>query len=124
MVDAALARPLDDSMVKDEILDIGVVGGVTAPRLGMEVRKSGRTSGFTLGEIRVMDASVQVAYDSRTANFDGQIVCGSMSQPGDSGSLLVLKDGLLAVGLLFAGSQQATIFNPIQAVLTTLSAVL
>lgn len=123
-VDAALARPLDGSMVLDEILDIGVVGGITPPRLGLGVRKSGRSSGFTMGEIRVLDASVKVEYDSRVANFDGQIVTGAMSQPGDSGALLVVGDALLAVGLLFAGSQQATVFNPIQAVLAALEVVL
>jgi hypothetical protein len=40
-----------------------------------------------------------------------------MSKPGDSGSLLVAADSQQAVGLLFAGSDQTTIFNPIQAVL-------
>jgi len=123
-IDAALARPLDDGMVLDEILDIGVVGGITPPQLGMSVRKSGRSSGFTAGQIRVLDATVKVDYDSRTADFDDQIVTGAMSQPGDSGSLLVLGDGLLAVGLLFAGSQQATVFNPIQTVLSALDVVL
>ena len=77
-----------------------------------------------MGEIRVLDASVKVDYDSRSAGFDGQIVTGPMSQPGDSGALLVLGDGLLAVGLLFAGSQQATVFNPIQPVLKALDVVL
>jgi hypothetical protein len=43
-----------------------------------------------------------------------------MSQPGDSGSLLVAGEALLAVGLLFAGSDQATIYNPIDAVLSCL----
>lgn len=123
-VDAALARPLDDAMILDEILDIGVVGGITPPRLGMNVRKSGRSSGFTTGQIRVLDASLQVEYDSHIADFEGQIVTGAMSQPGDSGALLVTGEGLLAVGLLFAGSQQATVFNPIQPVLEALGVVL
>jgi hypothetical protein len=47
-----------------------------------------------------------------------------MSKPGDSGSLLVARDSLLAVGLLFAGSEQATIYNPIQDVLDALEVVL
>ncbi len=123
-VDAALARPLDQAMVLDEIMDIGVVGGITPPSLGMNVRKSGRSSGFTTGQIRVLDASVQVEYDSHVADFDGQIVTGAMSQPGDSGALLVAGDGLLAVGLLFAGSQQATVYNPIRSVLDALDVIL
>jgi hypothetical protein len=123
-VDAALARPLDESMILNEILDIGVVGGIMPAKLGMNVRKSGRSSGFTTGQIRVVDASVQVEYDSHRADFDDQIITGPMSQPGDSGALLVLGDGLLAVGLLFAGSQQATVYNPIQPVLEALDVVL
>jgi hypothetical protein len=123
-VDAALARPLNEEMVLDEILDIGVVGGITPPSLGMSVRKSGRSSGFTSGQIRVLDASVQVEYDKHVADFDDQIITGAMSQPGDSGALLVTSDGLLAVGLLFAGSQQATVFNPIRSVLDALDVVL
>jgi len=43
-----------------------------------------------------------------------------MSEGGDSGSLLVAGDSRKAVGLLFAGSNQATIFSPIQAVLDLL----
>ncbi|HUT16307.1 MAG TPA: hypothetical protein VMY98_08695, partial [Anaerolineae bacterium] len=44
----------------------------------------------------------------------------AMCQGGDSGSLLVAGDSLHAVGLLFAGSDQVTIHNPIQQVLDTL----
>lgn len=123
-VDAALARPLQDDLIKDEILDIGVVGGITAAQLGMSVRKSGRTSGYTVGQVRVLDTTLNIDYDGRLATFEGQIMTGSMSEPGDSGSLLVTSDGLLAVGLLFAGSQQATVFNPIQAVLRELDVIL
>jgi hypothetical protein len=36
-----------------------------------------------------------------------------MSQGGDSGSLLVDGEGDKAVGLLFAGSDEVTIHNPI-----------
>jgi len=47
-----------------------------------------------------------------------------MSQGGDSGSLVVAGDALKAVGLLFAGSNQTTIFSPIQAVLDCLQVTL
>jgi hypothetical protein len=87
----------------------------------MSVRKSGRTTGLTTGEITVLEATVDVGYGSgRTARFDEQIVTSPMSSPGDSGSLLVAGDSQHAVGLLFAGSDQTTIHNPIQAVLDCL----
>lgn len=123
-VDVALARPKRDEDVLDDILDIGVVGGVAPATLGMAVRKSGRTTGFTVGEVTVVEATVNIRYGERVARFEGQIVTDSMSRPGDSGSLLVARDALLAVGLLFAGSEQATIFNPIQEVLDTLEVVI
>lgn len=120
-VDAALARPVDDSQIEEEILNIGLVSGTLAPELGMSVRKSGRTTGFTTGEITVLEATVTVSYGpDKAATFEGQIVTTPMSQGGDSGSLLVHGTENKAVGLLFAGSSQSTIHNPIQAVLDCL----
>jgi len=120
-VDAAVARPVNDAEILDEILEIGVVQGTTPAVLGMPVRKSGRTTAFTTGEILVLDATVSVSYGAgRTASFENQIVTTPMSQGGDSGSLLVDGNSLQAVGLLFAGSEQSTIHSPIQAVLDSL----
>lgn len=124
-VDAALARPLNDADVLDEILEIGTVSGTTEAFLGMPVRKSGRTTGFTTGQITVLAATVSVSYGvGKTATFQNQLVAGPMSQGGDSGSLVVAGDSLRAVGLLFAGSSQSTIFNPIQAVMDSLQVVI
>jgi len=123
-VDAAVARPLQDGWVDAEILEIGRVIGTTEPMLAMAVRKSGRTSGLTRGEISVLDTMVTIGYGDRQARFDGQIVTTAMSSPGDSGSLLVAGDRLAAVGLLFAGSEQATIHNPIAEVLEALEVTL
>lgn len=123
-IDAALARPLDGVEILDEILEIGVVGGVAPASLGLNVRKSGRTTGLTTGQIIVFETTVNIQYGDRTARFEGQIVTRPMSEAGDSGSLLVAGDSLLAVGLLFAGSTQATVYNPIQDVLNGLEAVI
>jgi hypothetical protein len=120
-VDAAVARPLDQRDILDEILEIGVVSGTLPASLGMQVRKSGRTTGLTSGEITVLDATISVSYGTgREATFENQIVTGPISQGGDSGSLVVAASELKAVGLLFAGSQQSTIINPIQDVLDCL----
>ncbi|MEE9188348.1 MAG: hypothetical protein V3U36_03185 [Anaerolineales bacterium] len=121
LVDAAVAKPVNDSDVLDEILEIGTIEGSEEGSLGMSVRKSGRTTRFTTSQINLINATVDVNYGSdRTARFENQLVSGPMSQGGDSGSLLVAGDSLHAVGLLFAGSNQSTIFNPIQAVLDCL----
>ena len=72
------------------------------------------------GKIKDASASVKVNYDNQTALFRGQILTTNMSQGGDSGSL-VLDMKARAVGLLFAGSEQVTILNPISEVLKILN---
>jgi hypothetical protein len=121
LMDAALARPVNPADLRDDILEIGLVSGTVEASLGMAVRKSGRTTEFTSGEVLLLDTTVEVSYGSnRTAKFEGQILTGPMSEGGDSGSLLVAGDSPRAVGLLFAGSSQSTIHSPIQAILDTL----
>ncbi len=119
-VDAALARPVDPNMFSGEIRGIGQVSGTKVATLGMGVRKSGRTTGFTTGTVNLLNATVSVAYGNRTARFTGQIITGPISQGGDSGSLIVDAIENKAVGLLFAGSNLSTIFNPIDKVLELL----
>jgi hypothetical protein len=120
-VDAAVAEPLEPDLIGTDVLEIGEISGTRQASLGMSVRKSGRTTGFTMGQVMVLDATISIGYGpSRRARFDGQIVTTSMSAPGDSGSLLVAGDSPQAVGLLFAGSDQATIHNPIEEVLLAL----
>jgi hypothetical protein len=121
-VDAALAKPVGADMISDEILSIGRIIGTKEAELGLAVRKSGRTTGYTTGTIELLDATVNVSYGTgRTAIFEGQIVTSAMCQGGDSGSLLVDANENLAVGLLFAGSDQTTIHNPINAVISALN---
>ncbi|MDR3573997.1 MAG: hypothetical protein P4L50_09055 [Anaerolineaceae bacterium] len=125
LIDCAVARPVNDTIIGDEIMEIGKISGTLPASLGLLVRKSGRTTGLTTGSVTVVDATVTVDYDSgNSARFDNQILTTPMSQPGDSGSLLVAANSQQAVGLLFAGSDQTTIYNPIQAVLDTLEVTL
>ena len=86
----------------------------------MKVRKTGRTTGYTTGTITLVNATIQVNYgDGKVAKFEDQLVSGFMSEGGDSGSLLVSESNK-AVGLLYAGSSQSTIYNPISRVLEQL----
>ncbi|MCA9914081.1 MAG: hypothetical protein KC496_12055 [Anaerolineae bacterium] len=124
-IDAALAKPIDNSMVSNEILNIGQITGTTAPTLSMPVRKMGRTTGLTTGTITVVNTTVDVNYTTlagnKTARFSGQVMTTGMSQGGDSGSLIVAQGNQNAVGLLFAGSGAVTVFTPIDAVLSRLN---
>lgn len=120
-IDAAVARPVRPQDIIDEVFEVGPVCGTADAALGMSVIKSGRSSGYTTGTITILDATINVNYDfDRAARFDGQIVATPMSQGGDSGSLVLNAGERRAVGLLFAGSGQATIFNPIELVLDRL----
>ena len=114
-VDCALARPVREGDVSDEVLEIGRVAGTVEVHVGVTVRKSGRTTGLTEGRITAIGATVRVVYGDQAATFREQLVAGPMSRPGDSGSLLV-DAANRAVGLLFAGSDRSTVFNPIAAV--------
>lgn len=120
LVDAALAKPLNPAQFSGDILGIGSVSGTKPPALGMRVRKHGRTTGYTEAVITLLNATVNIAYGSKTARFSGQVITEAMSQGGDSGSLVVDAAENRAVGLLFAGSNLATIFTPINVVLDAL----
>lgn len=124
-VDAALARPNNPQMFQQDILSIGKPTGTAQPALGMKIRKHGRTTGYTEGTITLMNATVNVSYNTvsgvRQARFSGQVMATPMSQGGDSGSLILEVGSTNAVGLLFAGSSQATIFTPIDLVLDVMN---
>jgi hypothetical protein len=118
-VDCAIARPLTADLVTPDILNIGVPIGVGSATLGTQIQKSGRTTGYTQGQITQIDVTVSVDYEGKVATFQDQLMAGAMSQGGDSGSAVLDMDKRV-VGLLFAGSDSTTILNPIQFVLDAL----
>jgi hypothetical protein len=89
------------------------VEGWTEVSKGDIVRKSGRTTEVTSGEVIHTSVSVLVWYGDQLAYFVDQIVVTqenwSFAKPGDSGSA-VDKDGEF-VGLVFAGSETYAIIN-------------
>ncbi len=99
------------------------------PSLHMTVRKCGRTTGHTLGDITGLSADIRVRYQTRAgtriAEFWDQIQIRGrngviFSRPGDSGSLIVTAGSKQPVGLLFAGGDQDTFANPIGEVMAAL----
>ena len=98
------------------------IQGWTTVSTGDIVRKSGRTTGVTTGEVLYTDASVVVSYGSQSAYFEDLIVVQqtnySFSQPGDSGSA-VDKNGQF-VGLLFAGSADRAVICKAQYIISGL----
>jgi hypothetical protein len=93
------------------------------PASVMNVQKFGRTTGHTTGQVAETNVTVSVCYVTRgpfmcasAATFVGQftITPGNFSSGGDSGSLIVTNNSnRSSVGLLFAGSTERTIANPI-----------
>lgn len=106
-VDAAVATLTGVRPQINDQLDIGPVSGVTAPRLGMRVVKSGRGSERTEGVIDGVEGEYPIRYGGlpRKIKYVYRIVPGTsiVSEGGDSGSWWLEKDTKKAVALHFAG---------------------
>lgn len=123
VVDCAVAKPVNDVIIRDEIFEFGQIAGVKDAKVGMAVKKSGRSTGVTHSLVLATDVIVKVALGNREYGvFADQVLAGPMSMPGDSGALVLTEDNY-AVGLLFAGSEQVTMFNRITNVLDALNII-
>lgn len=128
-VDAAIAEVLPGMVdTSGKILEIGTISSTPqSAHVGQKVKKSGRTSGLTKGQIQGLSGTVTVEYtdecggNSYTTTFHDQILItpGKFLQSGDSGSLMVENKATnpQPIGLLFAGSDSIAIATPIQKVL-------
>lgn len=119
-VDAAVARPISEDVISPHILDIGPIQGVREAKLGMKIKKSGRSSGYNESTIQVVATTLRVSLgNNENVYFTDQLVAGQMASPGDSGSVVLDEDNNV-VGLLFAGSDKTTVINRIQNVMELL----
>ena len=140
-VDAALAQIATGGVdTSGAILDLGAAGAssiAAAPpssttaveSVGLNVAKSGRTTGLTCSTVSSILTTVTVDYDSScggpvafSSTFQNQIVISntgdSFAAPGDSGALVVTRDQARPVGLLFAGTSTTAVANPIRDVIS------
>src|SRR5262249_39429384 len=132
---AAMAELVPGAMDSSgAILGIGAISSVIkAPRVGLAVAKSGRTTGLTQGNIVAIDADVVVKYrrgcgkgKKFKVEFTNQVIVQGprhklFSDSGDSGSLIVTDNSChQPVALLFAGGGSSTVGNPIQDVVNAL----
>lgn len=117
IVDAALCKPENADDVGPEVIGIGVPIGSVPAVLGMQVTKSGRTTGLTKGVVTQVDVTTSVGYGGgKMAMFTDQIIITGddevpFSRGGDSGSgvFYALADGPAICGLLFAGNDQENV---------------
>jgi len=124
VVDCAIAEISE--RYNPEVIDIGIP---KEPRfdiaVGEYITKSGRTTGTTRAKVIAVDAATSVEYDMGYTDWEGQIIVGRTdddepsSDGGDSGSV-GFDDRGHPVGLLFAGSDEVTVFNPIEEVINSL----
>jgi len=116
VVDAALAEPHQAEDVTPDVLNVGRLKGSRDPRLGEEVRKSGRTTRLTRGIVEDASATIRVGYSRGSFVFQDQMIVrassGTFSSGGDSGSVIVGQDSK-ALGLLFGGSPFFTVANKV-----------
>jgi hypothetical protein len=131
-IDAAIAELASEIAFDDEVHGIGAITGTSDAKISMKVRKQGRTSGYTEGQITDLEYDAIVRMDHQDASLKGvfhgqiRIVPGSsyraIALGGDSGSLVVDLSSQNAVGLYFAGPQggEYGIANPIVNVLKEL----
>ncbi|MBI4277364.1 MAG: hypothetical protein HY660_02810, partial [Armatimonadetes bacterium] len=107
-VDAATAAavPARAKDVKAEIKGLGVPRGTAKAKRGMEVVKVGRTTGKTNGKVRDVNFRFVLDYGKGVGSvgFKDQVLCTRYTKPGDSGSLVLDRKTVRAVGLHFAGA--------------------
>ena len=111
-IDAAIATVDDGVDCTTSICSIGAVSGVSDAKEDQFVRKHGRTTGYTEGQIDDLSFDVTIQMDhndpSKWALFTNQIrITRTPNYPafalaGDSGSLVVDRDSQSAIGLFFA----------------------
>ena len=135
-MDCAIAKVIPGNVDPGgAILDIGQISGqfISAPAIGLSVKKSGRTTGLTTGTVTGLNANVKIEFTRcgsskiGVANFVNQVMFSGMSLGGDSGSLIVENVATCPrpVALGFAGSHVGatmitTYGNPIGPVLSAL----
>lgn len=125
LVDAAIAE-VERANVTSIFRQLNLVPGGTSDtvRKGMQVRKVGRTTDLTYGEIKDIYYRVPLSYRRANgmfgrAGFRDQVLCTRYTDGGDSGSAVLNSNDQL-VGLHFAGSASASIFTPIRFVFDAL----
>lgn len=110
-IDAAI---FESDELRRDVYEIGNPSYTVEPRLGMNVLKSGRTSGVTFGQVTFIYATLNIKGGEGwgECRFTDQIIIEpTISFPGDSGSWVGEIDTYNTVGLIFAGSETISVAN-------------
>ena len=130
-VDCAIAEILDQDFIRPTMMArVGKLAGAQPIAVieGMAVEKVGRGSGYTLGKVFDVSATLMLAYETGELSFVDQILirggAGSFSEYGDSGALVVDTGSGRAAGLLIGGQGDYSVANHLEDVLTALGVVI
>jgi len=120
-LDAAIADAFMNGFhtISPDIIGIGPYGNAPIDAIvGLNVIKSGRTTGVTHAKCSATGAAVKVSYGDFTATFADQDVfqdtAGHFSGAGDSGSAILGDSCKCPCALLFAGGGDLTIGCPMR----------
>jgi GH25 family lysozyme M1 (1,4-beta-N-acetylmuramidase) len=109
-IDAAVAKLSNNKIALTGIWNLlPAVNGNKEPTVGMQVKKYGRTTDLTYGQVTALNASVTVDYGGVAYTLKDCVICKLPSAPGDSGSPILETGTNKLVGILFAGDGQYTI---------------
>ncbi|MPQ44110.1 hypothetical protein [Clostridium tarantellae] len=118
VVDASIAEINSNIKYDKYIYKIGPVTGTTEGEVAMEVKKTGITTGFTRESIISTNGSIVTEMlPGQDCNFVKQIITNKMSEPGDSGAL-VLNNFNKAVGILASATDHLSVLSPIDPILS------
>ncbi|MPQ44030.1 hypothetical protein [Clostridium tarantellae] len=120
-VDCAIAEiTLPPLLIEKSIRYIGNIKGTfNTVSLDEQVQKLGRTTGYTTGTVTSIDATLTLG-EKKKFRLGNQILTTKISEPGDSGSL-VLNFSNKAIGLLCGSNEKNTIITPIERILKLLN---
>lgn len=106
-------------------------GAGVIPTIGLEVAKSGRSTGLTCSTVLSVNVDTSVEYNKScdgtgakfTVEYNNQVdvTGGDFGAEGDSGSLIVSQTTADPVALLYAGSDTDVVANPTSQVLAFFS---
>lgn len=121
-VDACADELIEGLEIDENIPNIGKPTGIVEAELGMRLQATGRTTGYTQGEVIGTEGDVRVSYEEGIAMYEDQILSDIHIEGGDSGSVALC--GTKLVGLRFAGGEGVAIMNRIQTVFDELEITL
>lgn len=91
-LDAAIATVDSEIPTSPRIMEIGRPNDVTEPELGMNVRKTGRTTGFTEGKVLSTDVRLKVLREDKMYVLQDQFIImsesGEFAKVGDEGAFI------------------------------------